>query len=157
MQQKVFRDESTEDARRIWAFVEKAASRAAPRRKTPDQEPTDTTTDDASISSYPFTIRPLSDCNGFMIEYPDLPGCISDGETPEEALRNGRDAVRAYLRSCASAGDPFPKPDATSGQWRPRVPQSLHAHLVAKARQEGVSLNSLVTALIAEGLGRRTS
>lgn len=109
------------------------------------------------IDSYPFTIRPLADSEGggFAIEYPDLPGCISDGETPEEALRNGSDAVKAYLLSCVKHGDPIPKAGAASGQWRQRVPRSIHARLVARARQEGVSLNALVTAMIAEGLGRR--
>ncbi len=109
------------------------------------------------IHSYPFTIRPLaeSDGGGFAIEYPDLPGCISDGETPEEALVNGSDAVKAYLLDCAKHGDTIPKSGAASGQWRQRVPRSLHARLVAKAKQEGVSLNTLVTAMIAEGLGRR--
>lgn len=113
----------------------------------------------ALIDSYQFAIRPLSepDGGGFAIEYPDLPGCVSDGETPEEALRNGADAVKAYLRSCVRRGDPVPKPGSASGQWRQRVPRSLHARLVAKARQEGVSLNALVTAMIAEGLGRRAS
>jgi antitoxin HicB len=44
------------------------------------------------IESYPFLIRPLADeeGGGFLIEYPDLPGCISDGETPEEAMEQGR-------------------------------------------------------------------
>lgn len=109
------------------------------------------------INSYPFTIRPLSEADGggFAIEYPDLPGCISDGKTPEEAFDNGRDAVKAYLRSCAKHGDPIPNPSAASGQWRQRVPRTLHARLVTKARQEGVSLNMLVTAMIAEGLGKR--
>lgn len=113
--------------------------------------------DKALIHSYPFTIRPLTaeDGDGFIIEFPDLPGCISDGETPEEALRNGYDAVKAYLLHCAKHGDAIPKPGLASGQWRQRVPRSLHARLVAKARQEGVSLNTLVTAMIAEGLGRR--
>ena len=113
--------------------------------------------DSELIFSYPFTIRPLTEeeGGGFAIEYADLPGCISDGETPEEALRNGRDAVKAYLLSCAKHGDPIPKPGAASGQWRQRVPRSLHGRLVARARQEGVSLNALVTAMIAEGLGRR--
>jgi antitoxin HicB len=111
----------------------------------------------ALIQSYPFTIRPLteSEGGGFAIEYPDLPGCIADGETPEEALRNGIDAVKAYLLSYAKHGEQAPKPGVASGQWRQRVPRSLHARLVAKARQEGVSLNTLVTAMIAEGLGRR--
>src|ERR1035438_10911857 len=54
-------------------------------------------TEFASIDKYPFTIRPLSDADGggFLIEYPDLPGCHSDGETPEQAIVNGRDAVRS--------------------------------------------------------------
>jgi antitoxin HicB len=111
----------------------------------------------ALIDSYPFTIRPLSEeeGGGFAIEYPDLPGCISDGDTKEEALANGYDAVKSYLLSCAKHGDPIPKPSEASGQWRQRVPRTLHARLAARARQEGVSLNALVTAMIAEGLGRR--
>ena len=114
---------------------------------------------EATLSnSYPFTIRRLSeeDGGGFAIEYPDLPGCLSDGSTPEEALVNGRDAVKAYLKSCAAHGDSIPKPSDASGQWRQRVPRSLHARLTARARQEGVSLNALVTAMIAEGLGKRS-
>ena len=111
----------------------------------------------ALIQSYPFTIRPLSaaDGGGFAIEYPDLPGCISNGETPEEAFKQGSDAVKAYLMNCVKHGDAVPNPTGASGQWRQRVPRSLHSRLVAKARQEGVSLNTLVTAMIAEGLGQR--
>jgi antitoxin HicB len=109
------------------------------------------------INSYPFIVRPLTDDegSGFIIEYADLPGCVSDGDSPEQAIRHGHDAVKAYLLSCAKHGDPIPKPGAPSGQWRQRVPRSLHARLVARARQEGVSLNTLVTAMIAEGLGKR--
>ena len=115
--------------------------------------------DERLIQSFPFTIRPLpdEDGGGFAIEYPDLPGCIADGENPEEALRNGSNAVKAYLRSCVKHGDPIPQPSASSGQWRQRVPRSMHARLVSKAREEGVSLNTLVTAMIAEGLGQRRS
>jgi antitoxin HicB len=109
------------------------------------------------IDSYPFSIRPLAeeDGGGYMIEYPDLPGCVSDGNTPEEAVLQGRDAVKAYLLSCVKHGDPIPRPGVASGQWRQRVPRSLHARLVERARREGVSLNTLVTAMIAEGLGKR--
>lgn len=64
------------------------------------------------IESYPFTIRPLAkeDGGGFAIEYPDLPGCISDGDSPEEAVKNGYDAVQSYLLSCVQHRDPIPKP-----------------------------------------------
>ena len=107
---------------------------------------------------YPFVIRPLSGAegSGYLIEYPDLPGCISDGKTPEEAIANGRDAVKSYLFSCRKYGDKVPQPGKSAGgQWRQRVPRSIHTRLVARAEQEGVSLNTLVTAMIAEGLGRR--
>ena len=53
--------------------------------------------DKALIDSYPFTIRALSaeDGGGFAIEYPDLPGCISDGEPPQQAIEQGADAVKS--------------------------------------------------------------
>jgi antitoxin HicB len=113
----------------------------------------------ANIDKYPFTIRPLSteDGGGFLIEYPDLPGCHSDGDTPELAIVNGRDAVRSYLLSCRKHSDPIPKPGSStssSGQFRVRMPKSLHARLTAQAEREGVSLNMLVVAAVAQTLGQ---
>ena len=112
------------------------------------------------LEAYPFTVRPLSEADGggFLVEFPDLPGVMSDGETPEEAIENGRDALKAALLTLKEFGDPIPPPgafNAASGQWRQRVPKTLHARLVERAKQEGVSLNTLVTAMIAEGLGQR--
>ena len=67
---------------------------------------------ESKIDSYPFSVRPLSveEGGGYLIEYPDLPGCVSDGDSPEEAIRNGRDAVLAYIRSCVQHSDPVPIP-----------------------------------------------
>ena len=50
---------------------------------------------------YPFEIRPLAkdEGGGWLITFPELPGCMSDGETPEEAIANGRDAVIAWLKA----------------------------------------------------------
>ncbi|HVV93541.1 MAG TPA: type II toxin-antitoxin system HicB family antitoxin [Hyphomicrobiales bacterium] len=47
---------------------------------------------------YRVTIEPLSaeDGGGFLARVPDLPGCMSDGETPEEAIRNVRDAIEEW-------------------------------------------------------------
>ena len=38
-----------------------------------------------------------SDEGGFTVYVPSLPGCISEGETEEEALENIKDAIRTYL------------------------------------------------------------
>jgi antitoxin HicB len=109
---------------------------------------------------YPFTIRRLSKAEGggWLVEFPDLPGCIADGETIEKAVENGADALRSWLVTAKEFKDPVPAPSTgLSGKWVQRVPKSLHAKLAAKAGKEGVSLNTLVVSLIAEGLGRRAT
>lgn len=105
-----------------------------------------------------FEIKPLleEDGGGYMIEFPDFPGCIADGATPEEAMREGRDSLQSYIGSLKELGRKVPESGgAFAGQWRQRVPKSLHAALVRRAANEGVSLNTLVTAMLAEGVGRR--
>ena len=109
---------------------------------------------------YPFEIRPLSkdDGGGYSIVFPDLPGCRSDGATPEEAIENGRDALKSWLAVANEFNDQVPKPlQALSGRFVQRVPRSLHSQLVAQAEAEGVSLNTLVVSLVSQGLGRRQS
>ncbi len=105
-----------------------------------------------------FEMRPLDEAEGggYLIEFPEFPGCIADGETPEEAMQEGADALKSYLETLHQLGRPVPSEgDIFGGQWRQRVPRSLHAALVRRADREGVSLNMLVTTMLAEGLGRR--
>lgn len=118
------------------------------------------------FEEYMHEIAPLpkEDGGGFVITFPDLPGCMSDGETIEEAMANGRDAFVAWISAAADMGRPIPEPTAkpvelieASGKFVARLPKSLHARLVAKAKQEGVSLNTLVLTYIAEGLGNQQS
>lgn len=109
---------------------------------------------------YPFELRPLSadEGGGWLITFPDLPGCMSDGESPEEAVANGRDALAAWIAAAREAGREVPRPgELPSGKFVARIPRSLHARLSARAKQEGVSMNALVSAFLAESLGRRES
>ena len=91
---------------------------------------------------------------GYLIEFPDLPGCMSDGETIAEALANGAEAKRDWIAAMQAAGKPVPPPamdatDAYSGKWVLRTPKYLHRGLAERARQEGVSLNALAVAMLA--------
>jgi antitoxin HicB len=54
----------------------------------------------------------LQDGGGYLIVFPDLPGCVSDGDTLEEALHNGLDAAESWLRTAAEFGDSIPDPVA---------------------------------------------
>jgi antitoxin HicB len=117
------------------------------------------------FEDYAHIIEPISldEGGGFLITFPDLPGCMADGATEAEAIENGRDAFLSWVSAVADIGDPIPKPqfrtaatnaEEPSGKFVQRVPKSIHAKLSARAKQEGVSLNSLVLTLIADGLGR---
>ncbi len=46
----------------------------------------------------------------YVAEVPALPGCISQGQTREEAVENVREAIAAYLESLEAHGDPIPPP-----------------------------------------------
>lgn len=111
---------------------------------------------------YRFTIRPLSaeEGGGYLIEFPDLPGCMSDGETIEEAIANGADAKREWIAAMQQAGREVPPPstdDSYSGKWVLRTPKSLHRSLAERAREEGVSLNALAVTMLAQSLGQRVA
>jgi antitoxin HicB len=113
------------------------------------------------FEAYGHVIAPLSadDGGGYMITFPDLPGCMSDGETLDEAINNGRDAFNSWIAAQVDMGRQIPEPTHYDAEAKPvkfvqRLPRSLHASLQARARAEGVSLNTLVLTLIAEGLGR---
>ena len=63
-------------------------------------------------------IEPLSadDGGGFIATVPDLPGCLSDGETPEEALANVQDAVAAWIEEAHEVGRQYLCPP--HAMWR---------------------------------------
>jgi antitoxin HicB len=108
---------------------------------------------------YPALIRPLTkkEGGGYLVEFPDLPGCMADGTTVNKAIQEGEDAVESWIKTAKEFGDPIPEPSTIekfSGQWRLRVPKSLHAALALRAKQEGVSLNTLAATFLAKEIGQ---
>jgi antitoxin HicB len=67
---------------------------------------------DMNIRGYAIIVEPLAteDGGGFVATVPDLPGCMSDGETPENALANVEDAIRAWIEAAMELGHEVPKP-----------------------------------------------
>ena len=116
----------------------------------------------ARIPDYPFEVRPLTTAEGggYLISFTDFTDCVSDGATVEEAIANGRLALKETIAALREAGHPVPEPTAAttaSGKFVARVPKSVHAKLSSRAKAEGVSLNTLVVSLLSEGLGKKSA
>jgi antitoxin HicB len=103
---------------------------------------------------------PVEGYLGFVAE---LPGCMTEGATPSEALANLEEAMAVWFETALSTGqsipDPSPMPSLRedlaqySGKMILRMPRTLHRDLALRAQREGVSINQLAVALIARGLG----
>ena len=100
---------------------------------------------------YRLELLPDSDEGGFVARYPDLPGCLTVGETMLEALTNAEDAKRAWLTAAIENGTRIAEPytlDDYSGQFKLRIPRSLHRMLAEHAKAEGTSMNQYCVYLL---------
>jgi antitoxin HicB len=111
------------------------------------------------FENYPFEVKPLAPDGGggYVIQFADLPGCMSVGPTVEEAIANGREAFQVWMESAMAEGTQIPPPNGVAApvKFVQRLPKSLHAQLLRAAASEGTSVNTFVTLLVAEGLSRR--
>lgn len=107
---------------------------------------------------YAIVVEPLKaeDGGGWLATVPALPGCMGDGETREDAMMDALSAIEEWKDAARQLGREIPGPSAL-GQWRQRVPKTLHDKLRRLAEAEGVSLNALVTSVLAEAVGRRAA
>ena len=108
------------------------------------------------LEDYAIRIEPLSreEGGGFLVTVPDLPGCMADGATIEQAIAEAQDAFEAWAMAEQQDKGELPAPKTYSGQFVQRIPKSLHRRLATRAATEGVSLNQLAATYLAEGLGQ---
>ena len=103
--------------------------------------------------SYKMEIIEDQDEGGFVISYPDLPGCITCGETIESAMQNAKDAKREWSRAALEEGIEIYEPDSLenySGQFKLRIPRSLHRSLAEHSQREGISMNQYCVYLLSK-------
>ncbi|MEW6517114.1 MAG: type II toxin-antitoxin system HicB family antitoxin [candidate division FCPU426 bacterium] len=102
---------------------------------------------------YRIELVPDKEEGGFAALIPDLPGCISQGETEEEALKMVEKAKALWIKATLESGKPVPLPrDAYSGKLNIRIPKTLHRKLTYEAEREGVSLNQEIIVALERGL-----
>jgi len=94
---------------------------------------------------------------GFIATCPEIPGVSAFGEAAEEAILQLKKAIKLAVETYKKEGWELPAPRQLteySGQFRLRLPKSLHAWLVHEAEHEGVSLNTYIVTRLAEAHGK---
>ena len=93
---------------------------------------------------YRLELVPDTDEGGCVASYPELRGCLTSGETAEAALKNAQDCKREWLAAALEDGYEIPEPTSNeeySGQFKLRLPKSLHRALAENSKREGISMN----------------
>lgn len=102
---------------------------------------------------YPFRAE-VDEDGGYVVIFPDLPGCMTQVETLADLPEMARDALNLWLETEYERGAAIPDPSAPpeySGRFNVRIPRSLHRRLAESAERDGVSLNTYVVALLERG------
>ncbi|MFC0906675.1 toxin-antitoxin system HicB family antitoxin [Clostridium sp. MT-14] len=93
---------------------------------------------------------------GYVLKYPELKGCITCADTIDEGINLLNDAKRSWLESALEDGMLIPEPlkeENFSGQFKLRMPKSLHKELMEKSKEEGISMNQYCVYLLSKGAG----
>ncbi len=60
-------------------------------------------------NKYTIILDPDPDEGGYTVTVPTLPGCVTQGETLEEAIAMAKDAIRLYIETLIALGEPVPE------------------------------------------------
>jgi predicted RNase H-like HicB family nuclease len=104
---------------------------------------------------YRFDVIADPEVGGYVIRFPDLPGCMTQVDSIEEVSDAAKEIQELWLETAYETGVQIPEPsypETHSGKFNVRLPKSLHRRLAERAQDEGVSLNQLVVALLAGGI-----
>ena len=105
-----------------------------------------------SDPEYPVVLRPLApeDGGGWIALVPDLPGCMSDGESADEALHNVRDAIEEWKDAAKRLGRSVPAPDTSLDRsFETDAPEDIRRQAEAFAKSlHGSNGRGIDTALV---------
>src|SRR3989338_9228800 len=105
----------------------------------------------AMESKYEVIIKWSEEDQCFYAVVPELPGCMTNGATYDQAARNAKEAMASWLKVARERGQEIPEPissRAVSGNFQVRLPKALHRDLVEEAQAQGASLNQYILMLL---------
>lgn len=110
------------------------------------------TVDEYMKMAYRMEVVEDQDEGGYVVSFPDLPGCFTCGDTLESAIANAQDAKKEWLMAAIEEGIEIQEPGSLedySGQFKLRIPKSLHRALAEHSKREGISMNQYCLYLLA--------
>ncbi len=118
------------------------------------------TLNDYMAMNYRMEIVEDKEEGGYVVSFPELPGCITCGETIEAAVANAKDAKEEWLAAAIEDGIEIHDPEDLeeySGQFKIRMPRSLHRMLAEQSKREGISMNQYCVYLLSrnDAIARR--
>jgi predicted RNase H-like HicB family nuclease len=119
-------------------------------------KPSNKKIEDYLKAPYKRVLIPAEESGTYTAEIVEFPGCVSQGQTPVEALENLETASRGWIEAVLDLGQEVPPPSITeehSGKISLRLPRSLHRRAAQMAQRDGVSLNLFIATAIAEKVG----
>ncbi|MBQ2720863.1 MAG: toxin-antitoxin system HicB family antitoxin [Clostridia bacterium] len=111
------------------------------------------TIDEYMSLPYRMEIIPDTKEGGYVVRFPELPGCLTCAETVEEAIKNAEECKKEWLTAALEDGIKIPQPvsdEEYSGQFKLRIPKSLHRALAEHSKEEGISMNQYCLYLLSK-------
>lgn len=113
-----------------------------------------------SSPAYSFRVVWSKEDEAFIATCPEFEGVSAFGATADQALAEAQVALSLMIEAYHAEGWELPAAaslSSYSGQFRLRVPRSLHARLADAAEADGVSLNTYAVSLLAMGVGESSA
>ncbi len=104
---------------------------------------------------YKIEIIPDNEEGGYALRCPELSGCVTCAENIQEGIKMLEDAKKCWFTACLEDGIEIPEPKNTeeySGQFKLRMPKSLHRELAERSKKEGISMNQYCVYLLSHNI-----
>lgn len=105
-------------------------------------------------------VTPDAESGTYTAEILEFPGCVAEGNTPEEAYQRLEKSAESWIEAAVDVGQDIPQPLSAKGfggRVALRLPKSLHRQAALAAIHDGVSLNQFVVSALAEKVGATPS
>lgn len=104
---------------------------------------------------YKMEVIPDSEEPGYIVNFPELPGCITCADTLEKALENAVDAKREWLFASLEDGYPIPEPASIgerSDRFEVLIPMSIRPDLTRASRRIGMDVDQFCTNVLTRAI-----